>query len=101
MLISALGFFLWFCDEAGAWTNMPPEPQAGSKMRPWIRLDDLHDQLDDAGGREELAALLAFAHGELAEEVFVNLAEGIAFDVHRDAGMIFSSATRVALSMRW
>ena len=30
------------------------------------RLDDLNDQLDDAGGREELAALLSLRHCELA-----------------------------------
>ena len=65
---------------------MPPEPQAGSKMRPWIRLDDLDDQLDERGRREELAALLALGHRELAEEVFVDPAEGVAFDVWRNPG---------------
>ena len=55
-------------------------------MRPWIRLDDLDDQLDQRGRREELAAALAFGHGELAQEVLVDLAEGIAFDVHRNLG---------------
>ena len=53
-----------------------------------VRFDDFHDQLDDAGGREELAALLPFRHGELAKEVFVNLAEGIALDVHRHGGEV-------------
>jgi hypothetical protein len=48
------------------------------------RLDDFHDQLDNADWREEFAALLSLRHGELAEEVFVNLAEGIAFNRHRD-----------------
>jgi len=41
--------------------------------------DHLGEQLDDAGGRVELAAALALAHRELAEEVFVDPAEHIAF----------------------
>ena len=48
------------------------------------RLDDADDELDDGGGGEELAALLALAHGEVAEEVFVDLAEGVPLDVHGD-----------------
>src|SRR5262249_29149995 len=48
-----------------------------------VRLDDFHDQLDDAGRREELTTLLPFRHGELAEKVFVYLPERIAFNVHR------------------
>ena len=46
-------------------------------------LDDLDDQPDDGGRREELAALLPFCHRELAQEVLVDLAEGVAFEVHR------------------
>ena len=46
--------------------------------------DDLDDQLDDGGGGEELAAFLPFGHGELAEEVFVDPAEGVAFDIDGD-----------------
>ena len=56
------------------------------------RFDDPDDELDDGGGGEELAALLAFAHGEMAEEVFVNLAEDVAFDVHGDGFMVLSSS---------
>ena len=62
------------------------------------RFDDLDDQLDDAGGREELAALLPLRHGELAEEVFVNLAEGVAFDRHRDGRRSSSAAKREGFS---
>ena len=40
-------------------------------------LDDLREQPDDAARRVELAALLAFGAGELAEEVFVDAAEGV------------------------
>jgi hypothetical protein len=54
-----------------------------------IRLDDLNDQLDDAGGREELAAFLPFRHRELSEEVFVDLPEGVAFDIHGNGGEVF------------
>ena len=46
--------------------------------------DDADDELDDGGGGEELAALLALAHGEVAEEVFVDLAEGVSLDVYGD-----------------
>jgi len=37
------------------------------------RLDHFHNQLDEAGGREELTAFLAFGHRELAEEIFGDL----------------------------
>src|SRR6266542_3889975 len=43
------------------------------------RLDDLDDQADDAARREELAALLPFRAGELAEEIFVDPAESVVF----------------------
>src|SRR5450759_1591892 len=42
------------------------------------------DQLDDGGRSEELATLLTFAHGELAKEVFVNLAKGVPLNVRGD-----------------
>ena len=61
------------------------------------RLDDLDDELDDAGGREELAALLPLRHGEVAEEVFVNLAEGIALDGHRDRGEVLQQGDEQVL----
>ena len=44
------------------------------------------DQPDQRGRREELAALLALGHGELAEEVLVDPAERVALDVGRDRG---------------
>ena len=37
-------------------TNMPPEPQQGSKTRPLVRLEHLDQELDDALRRVELAA---------------------------------------------
>src|SRR2546425_13338932 len=48
------------------------------------RLDDFHDQLDDADRREKLAALLSFGHRKLAKKILVNLAEGIPFNRHGD-----------------
>ena len=43
-----------------------------------VRGEHGDQRLDDAGRGVELAALLAFGAGELAEEVFVNLAEHVA-----------------------
>ena len=48
-----------------------------------IGLDDLDDEPDDGGGRVELAALLHLLHGELAHEIFIDAAEGVAVDVQR------------------
>ena len=45
-----------------------------------IGLKDLHDQADDAARREELAAFLPFRARELAEEIFVDPAEGVVFE---------------------
>ncbi len=42
-----------------------------------VRRQHLDQHLDDAGRRVELAALLALGGGELAEEVFVDLAEQV------------------------
>ncbi len=53
------------------------------------RLDHLDNQFDDAGRREELTAFLSLSHCELAEEVFVNLAEGVALNRHRDRRKVF------------
>jgi hypothetical protein len=48
------------------------------------RLEDLDHQADDRGRRVELAAHLTLGHRELGEEVLVDLAERVAFEVHRD-----------------
>jgi hypothetical protein len=60
------------------------------------RLDDFDDQLDDAGGREELAALLSLRHGELTEEVFIDLAEGVSLNRHRNGREIFQKGHQKA-----
>jgi hypothetical protein len=43
-----------------------------------VRGEHGHQGLDDAGRRVELAPLLAFGAGELAQEVFVHLTEHVA-----------------------
>jgi hypothetical protein len=48
------------------------------------RLKDFDDQTDDTGRGIELAALLALGAGELAEEVFVDEAEGIVVEAGWD-----------------
>ena len=60
------------------WTNMPPEPQAGSKTTAVVGLDDVDDGLDERRRREELAVILRPLHGELHQEVLVNAPEDIA-----------------------
>ena len=84
MLSLGAGVLLVFRDEAGALDEHAARAAGRVEDAAVERLDDLDDQLDDGGGGEELAALLPLAHGELAEEVFVDLAEGVAFDVHGD-----------------
>ena len=44
------------------------------------------EQADDAGGRVELAALLALGAGEFAEEVFVDAAEGVVVEAGGNLG---------------
>ena len=53
-----------------------------------VRLDDLHHQPDHRARGKELAAALAFGHGELAEEVLVDLSEHIALGIGRDIGEV-------------
>jgi hypothetical protein len=47
-------------------------------------LNDGDQKRDDGGGGKELAAFLSLAHGEMAEEIFVNFPEGVTLDVHRN-----------------
>ena len=84
MLSSAPGFFWCSVDEAGALHEHAAGAAGRVEDAAVEGLDDADDELDDGGGGEELAALLALAHGEVAEEVFVNLAEGVPLDVHGD-----------------
>lgn len=54
-----------------------------------IGLQDLHDQANDAARREELAALLPFRARELAEEIFVDPAEGVVIKRVENLGNFF------------
>ena len=51
-----------------------------------IRLDNFGEKADDGRGRVELSAALALGHGELAEEVFVDAAEGVVVEGGGDLG---------------
>ena len=54
---------------------------AGRVKQPPVEwLDHVDDQVNHARRCKELAALLALLHRERAEEILVNLAEGIALD---------------------
>ena len=47
------------------------------------RLDDLHNQFHQCRRRKEFPAALALAHCKFTQKIFVDLAEGIAFHLHR------------------
>ncbi len=72
--------------EAGGLDEHAAGAAGGIKDAAVVGLQDFHDQPDDGGGRVEFATFLAFRHGELAEEVFVNQPEGVAALVHGDGG---------------
>ena len=48
------------------------------------RLNDLDNEFNEGGWCEELAAACSLGHGEVAEEIFVDFAEGVALYVHWD-----------------
>ena len=50
---------------------------AGVKDAPFVRLQHLHQQLHHALGRVELAALLAFGQGKLAQEILKDVAQHV------------------------
>ena len=60
-----------------------------------VGFDDLDYEPDDAGGREEIRRPSTPGHGELAEEVLVNLAERVTCDVQRTGGKAVSRVTRM------
>ena len=86
--------------EAGALHEHAARPARRVEDPPPERLDDLDDQLDDGGGGEELAALLPLAHGELAQEVLVDLAERVPSMSIGTELKFFSRANSVRLSSR-
>jgi hypothetical protein len=63
-----------------------------------VRLDDLDDQLDQRGRREEFTTPLSFGTGEVAAEVFVNLAERVPFGFNGLHRLVYRAAD-VTLSL--
>ena len=62
---------------------MPPEPQAGSKILPWNgSMISTISRTIEAGVKNSPPFCLS-ADGEVAEEVLVDQAEGVALDLQR------------------
>jgi hypothetical protein len=74
--------FVMVFDEARALYEHATRAASRIEDAPVEWLDNFDDQFDQRSGREELAAFRAFCLRELAEEVFVYLAEHVALDVH-------------------
>ena len=72
--------------EAGALDEHAAGTAGGIEHASVVRLKNLHDQADDAVGREKLAALLPFRTRELPEEIFVDPAQGVVFEIIRNLG---------------
>ncbi len=71
-------------DEVGTLSEHTAGAAGGIEDAAMIRLDDLHDELDDRRGGEELTTPLPICPCEVAEKVFVNLAERVALFVDVD-----------------
>lgn len=87
-------------DELGGLHEHAAGAAAGVVDAPVVRLQDLHERFHDAGGREELAALLALLLGEHGEAVFVGAAEdvaGVAVLLHADIREEVDHVTEAAL----
>ena len=63
---------------------MPPEPQAGSRIRPWKGSMISTINLTREVGVKNSPPRWAFGHGEVAEKILVNLAESVALNLHRN-----------------
>ncbi len=71
--------------EVGRLDEHPAGPAGGVVDLAVVWLNDLDDELDDRGWREELAALVALGERELAEEVLVDEPEPVTLDRARHA----------------
>src|SRR6266566_3190204 len=76
------GVLLVVLHETGALHEHTTRTAGGVKDAPLKGFDDLDDQFDDGGRREEFAALLSLGHGELAQEIFIDFAEDVSLDIH-------------------
>src|ERR1700737_1488472 len=54
----------------------------GVENTPIKRFDDLDDQFHQGGWGEKLTAMLALRHSKFAQEIFIDLAEEIALNIH-------------------
>jgi len=64
-------------DELLALHEHTARPAAGVEDPAFIGFEHLHEELDDAPGRVELATLLPFGKGELPEEILIDLSEDV------------------------
>ena len=71
------GILLMLGDEARGGDEHAARTARGVEDAPVVGLDDFGEEADDAAGGVKFAAALALAHGELAEEVFVDAPEGV------------------------
>ena len=71
------GIFLMLGDEARRGDEHAARTARRVEDAPVVGLDDFGEEADDAAGGVKFAAALALAHGELAEEVFVDAPEGV------------------------
>jgi hypothetical protein len=97
---SAAGFFLMLGDEARRGDEHAARTARGVEDAPVIRLDDFGEEPDDAAGGVKFAAALALAHGELAEEVFVDAPEGVVVQRGGISETFLSSSLRRVLVKR-
>ena len=82
--VSVVAIFLVVANERCTLDKHSTGSAGRIKDAPVKRLDNLNDEFDERGWREEFTAALPFAHGEIAEEVLINLPESVSFNVHRD-----------------
>src|SRR5438876_1030154 len=64
----------------------------GIEDTPIEGFDDLDDQFYQRCRGEKFTAALALRHGKLAQEIFIDLAEEIALDIHGNAGKGFEQS---------
>ena len=76
--------FLVVLYEFGALDEHAPGTAGGIEDASLEGFDDFHNQLNERSWGEELASALPFGHGEVAEKVLVNLAEGVSLNLHRN-----------------
>src|SRR5437879_2769378 len=83
------GIFLMFRYEAGGLDEHTAGTAGGIQDTPVERFEHFDEKSDDAAGSVEFAAFLSFRAGKLAEEIFVNSAEGVVIDGYRNFGYFF------------